>query len=81
MNVAKGVETLELTMDMMGYHTKIYPTLLWDKETVILVDAGLATSLSEIQKAMGQTGVPFSDLNKIIITHQDLDQLAAYQKC
>lgn len=75
MNVAKGVETLELTMNMMGYHTQIYPTLLWDEETVILVDAGLATSLSEIQKAMCQAGVPFSNLKKIIITHQDLDHI------
>lgn len=48
MNVSKGVETLELTLNMMGYNTLIYLTLMWDDETVIWVDAGLPTSLPEI---------------------------------
>lgn len=75
MNDSKGVETLELTLNMMGYNTLIYPTLLWDKETVILVDAGLPTSLPEIQKAMEKVGIPISKINKIIITHQDMDHI------
>jgi glyoxylase-like metal-dependent hydrolase (beta-lactamase superfamily II) len=75
MNVAKGVEALELTMNMMGFHTLIYPTLLWDEETVILVDAGLPSSLPEIQKSMAQVGVPISKINMVFISHQDLDHM------
>lgn len=76
MNVAKGVEALEMTMNMMGNQSVIYPTLLWDEETVILVDAGVPAQLPEIQKVMDQVGAPFNKLNKVIITHQDLDHIA-----
>lgn len=73
MNIAKGVETLELTMNIMGNKSIIHPTLIWDDKTVILVDAGIPSQLSEIRKAMDQVGAPFSKLNKVILTHQDLD--------
>ncbi len=38
MNIAKGVETIELTMNVMGNQSIIHPTLIWDEEAVILVD-------------------------------------------
>lgn len=75
MNIAKGVETLELTMNVMGNQSIIHPTLIWDDETVILVDAGIPSQLPEIQKVMDQVGAPFSRLNKVILTHQDLDHI------
>lgn len=75
MNVAKGVEALELTMNMMGFHTLIYPTLVWDEETVIMVDAGLPSSLPEIQNSMAQVGVPISKIHMVFLTHQDLDHI------
>ncbi len=75
MKVSRGVETLELTLNMMGFNTLIYPTLIWDDETTILVDAGLPTSLPEIQKSMDQAGIPLSKLNKVILTHQDMDHI------
>lgn len=75
MNIAKGVEILELTMNVMGNQSIIHPTLIWDDETVILVDAGIPFQLPEIQKVMDQVGAPFSKLNKVILTHQDLDHI------
>ena len=75
MNIAKGVETLELTMNVMGNQSIIHPTLIWDDETVILVDAGIPSQLPEIRKVMDQVGAPFSKLNKVILTHQDLDHI------
>lgn len=75
MNIAKGVEALELTMNIMGSQSIIHPTLIWDDETVILVDAGIPSLLPEIQKVMDQVGAPFSRLNKVILTHQDLDHI------
>ena len=76
MNIAKGVEVLELTMTIAGNLSIIYPTLIWDDETVILVDAGVPSHLPEIQKVMDQVGARFSRLDKIMITHQDLDHIA-----
>ncbi|TGE33295.1 MBL fold metallo-hydrolase [Desulfosporosinus sp. Sb-LF] len=76
MNIAKGVETLELTMNIMGDQSIIHPTLIWDDETIILLDAGMPSQLPEIRKVMDQVGAPFSKLNKVILTHQDLDHMS-----
>ncbi len=75
MNIAKGVETIQVTMNVMGNQSVIHPTLIWDDETVILVDAGIPSQLPEIQKAMDQVGAPFSKLKKVILAHQDLDHI------
>lgn len=75
MNI-KGVEVLELTMNMTGNQSTICPTLIWDKETVILVDAGVPSQLTEIRRVMDQVGAQFSRLSKVIITHQDLDHIS-----
>ena len=75
MKIANGIEMLELKMNMMGRESVIYPTLLWDDNTVVLVDAGLPISLPDIKNAMGDAGVPFEKLDKIIITHQDIDHI------
>lgn len=66
---------LEIPMNLMGRESKIYLTLMWKDNTVILVDAGLPNSLREIKNAMENTGVPFERLSKIIITHQDIDHI------
>ena len=75
MKIADGIEMLELKMNMMGRESIIYPTLLWDDNTVVLVDAGLPISLPDIKSAMEDAGVPFEKLDKIIITHQDIDHI------
>ena len=51
----------------------IYPTLLWDNENVIIIDIGMPGQLKQIQEAIKREGVSFERLNKVIITHQDLD--------
>lgn len=62
-------------MNLMGRESTIYPTLIWDDETVILVDAGVKNSLPGIKEAMEKAGVPFERLNKIVVTHQDIDHI------
>jgi glyoxylase-like metal-dependent hydrolase (beta-lactamase superfamily II) len=75
LKIANGIEMLELTMNVMGRESRIYPTLMWDDDTVVLVDAGAANSSSEIKNAMKDASVPFERLNKIIVTHQDIDHI------
>ncbi len=75
MKIADGIEILELSMNVMGRESTIYPTLIWDDQTVILVDAGAKNSLPQIKKAMQKAGVSFEKLDRIIITHQDLDHI------
>ncbi|MCE5213985.1 MAG: MBL fold metallo-hydrolase [Methanobacterium sp.] len=71
MRISEGISMLEIAM-----HTKngvIYPTLLWDDENVIIIDIGMPGQLKQIQEAIKKEGVSFERLNKVIITHQDLD--------
>lgn len=75
LKIANRIEMMELTMKIMGTEKTIYPTLMWDDDTVVLVDAGAPGSLPEIKKAMGDVGVPFESLNKVIVTHQDIDHI------
>ncbi|MGB9980526.1 MBL fold metallo-hydrolase [Methanobacterium sp.] len=75
MKIADGIEMIELPVKAIGNESIIYPTLIWDEGTVILVDAGMSGSLPEIKNAMENAGVPFERLNKIIVTHQDIDHI------
>jgi glyoxylase-like metal-dependent hydrolase (beta-lactamase superfamily II) len=71
MQISEGISMLEIVMTPRG--GTIYPTLLWDQENVILIDTGMPGQLSKIYEAIDKEGVPFKMLNKVIITHQDLD--------
>ena len=77
MKLANGVEALELPMQSFMGRTIIYPTLIWDDKTVVLADAGFPGQLQQIREAMGRAGVPFDRLNKVIITHQDIDHIGS----
>jgi glyoxylase-like metal-dependent hydrolase (beta-lactamase superfamily II) len=74
---AAGIDILELTMTFMGNRVPIYPTLIWSPDDVILVDAGSPGKMPEIRQAIEKAGIPFSRLNKIIITHQDHDHIGS----
>jgi hypothetical protein len=40
MQITRGVEVLEIPVNVNGKPEFIYPKLIWDKETAILVDTG-----------------------------------------
>lgn len=71
MRIAEGISLLEIKMHSKG--AIIYPTLLWDEDNVILIDIGMPGQLLKITEAIEDEGVPYKRLNKVIITHQDLD--------
>lgn len=77
MHVANGIEMLEIAAEIVGRVTVINPTLLWDDETVILVDTGYPGQSALIREAMEKAGVPFARLTSIILTHQDLDHIGS----
>lgn len=79
MKIADGIEMLELPMNLMGRESMVYPTLIWDENNVILADAGAPNSLHEIKRAMEGVGVSFENLDKIIVTHQDIDHIGGIQ--
>lgn len=73
MKTASGMEALEISVNVMGKPGKIYPTLIWDNNTAILVDAGYPGQLSQLREAIEKSGVSLERINRIIITHHDLD--------
>jgi glyoxylase-like metal-dependent hydrolase (beta-lactamase superfamily II) len=77
MQVAPGVEMLELPANLMNGPGTLYPTLLWDEKDAVLVDAGLPDMAPQFITAIAQTGVPIEKLVRIIITHHDLDHIGS----
>jgi mRNA degradation ribonuclease J1/J2 len=76
--LSEGLATLALTITSSGATPRvIHPTLLWDDENVILVDTGVPGQLQAIREAMDKLGVPFRRLDKVIITHQDVDHIGS----
>lgn len=77
MKVANGVEMLELSAVVMKRTNIVYPAFIWDDDTRILVDTGYPGQLPKIRKTIEITGVSFNQLNKIIITHHDIDHIGS----
>ena len=73
LKITDGIGMLEITMNSMGRETKIYPTLIWNKNSALLIDTGLPNSISKIKTAVENQGVPFKNIETLIITHQDID--------
>lgn len=72
-----NIKMLKLTMNSTGVPNIIYPTLIWDQENVILIDTGFPGQINEIRECIEQAGVSFEKLNKIFITHQDIDHIGS----
>jgi glyoxylase-like metal-dependent hydrolase (beta-lactamase superfamily II) len=75
--VADGLEMLQISAVVMGEENVINPTLIWDANEVILVDAGFPGQLSKFREALAKAGVPFEGIGKIIITHHDIDHVSS----
>ncbi len=71
MKIDNGIIMLEVSSNVPGMF--IYPTIMWDDDNKVLVDAGYSGQYDTIRDACINEGIHFEDINKIIITHQDLD--------
>lgn len=75
MKLSNGVEVLKISTEKMGRPGAIFPTLIWDDKNVVLVDTGFPGQLEEIKAAVKEAGVSFEKINKIILTHHDIDHV------
>ena len=71
MKIDNGIIMLEVPSNVPGMF--IYPTIMWDDKNMILVDAGYSGQYDAVRDACINEGIHFENINKIIITHQDLD--------
>ncbi|WP_195571110.1 MBL fold metallo-hydrolase [Paenibacillus sp. 1001270B_150601_E10] len=77
MRISDGIEMLELSANVLGNKTTIHPTILWDKHSAVLIDAGYPGQLSLIKNAVEATGVSFSQIHAVVLTHQDIDHIGS----
>ncbi|NJJ39044.1 MBL fold metallo-hydrolase [Paenibacillus apii] len=75
MQIAQGIEMLEITAEVMGGTDTLYPALLWDEDHAVLVDTGYPGLLDKIKKAFELAGVAWSTLDTVVLTHQDIDHI------
>lgn len=75
MKIENGIYMLEILSDTMGTPTIIYPTLILNNDSLILIDTGFPGLFNQIYGAIEKEGLQFSKLNTIIFTHQDIDHI------
>ena len=75
MKIAQGLETLELPLEFFVNRNQIHPTLVWDANTVMLVDAGFPGQFEELRAAMEKAGVAFNRLKLVVMTHHDIGHI------
>ena len=71
MKIDTGIIMLEIESNAPGMF--IYPTIMYDDDNIVLVDAGYGGQYNALKDACIKEGVNFEGINKVIITHQDLD--------
>ena len=77
MKLSSDVSVLEISVTVMNAPAKIFPVLIRDEKSNILVDSGYPgdASLQQLTEALQAAGVPLSALTDVIITHQDIDHI------
>ncbi len=77
MRLFNNVEMLELKAALANGPGVISPVIVWDEQDVVLFDAGLPGMAKMFRETAAATGVPFDRLNKILITHADMDHIGS----
>lgn len=77
MKIANGIEMLEISSMVMGKSNTIYPVLLFDGKSVILSDSGYPGQAQLFQEALEKNNLSLDRLNKIILTHHDIDHIGS----
>lgn len=77
MHGTSNIQMLTITMNTNGMSNRIHPTLIWDDQNVVLIDTGYPGQLNEFRNCFNQLGVSFEKLNKILISHQDIDHIGS----
>jgi glyoxylase-like metal-dependent hydrolase (beta-lactamase superfamily II) len=75
MKIENGIYMLEIESNTTGKPTKIYPTVILNNDSLILIDTGFPGVFNQICEAIEKEGLEFSKLDTIIFTHQDIDHI------
>jgi glyoxylase-like metal-dependent hydrolase (beta-lactamase superfamily II) len=75
MKTTEGIAMLNLPA-MMSDGT-IHPTVVWDSQNVVLIDAGFPGQLPQLKEELERLGLPMDKIIAVIITHQDIDHIGS----
>ncbi len=75
MRLFPGAEVLELPMQGFGGTSVVHPVLLTGEEGTTLVDTGFPGQGPALEAALGAHGLAITDLDRVILTHQDVDHI------
>jgi len=79
MLIDQGVAMLAISAPIMGRTDTVHPVLLWDNHDVVLVDTGFPGQITQLRNEIDSYRVDSDRLNRIIITHQDIDHIGNLQ--
>ncbi len=68
---------LAITMQFGNTEDTVYPTLLWDKNNVVLIDCSFIGSLHLLESELQRHGVSVQQLTGLVLTHHDHDHMGA----
>ena len=74
MKITNNLAMLEIKSHDQG---ALYPALLWDENNVVIIDTGLPMQMKLIKEAIEKEGFSVEKINKIILTHQDIDHIGS----
>lgn len=77
MKIETGLYMLKICVKLGEKTEVIYPTVIEDNDSVILIDTGFPNGLDKIKEAFKMEGIPFSKLKTIILTHHDIDHIGS----
>lgn len=66
-----------ITLPFGNTENTVYPTLLWDKQNIILVDCGFIGSLPNLEKELQRYGLSAEQITGLVLTHHDHDHMGA----
>lgn len=69
--------SLPIKMLFGNIENTVYPTLLWDKQNIILVDCGFIGALPVIEKELLRYGLSVEQITGLVLTHHDHDHMGA----
>lgn len=77
MRIKEGIYSFKVSSKAMGQESVINPTVIYDNDELILVNAGLPHQFYQIREAIEEEGLEFNKLREIIFTHQDMDHIGS----
>ncbi|MED3728649.1 MBL fold metallo-hydrolase [Priestia filamentosa] len=77
MKIAEGLEILKLEMGSGEQKMIVYPTVIYDKESCVLVDTGMPGYAKELYNLMSEENLNPERLTGVLLTHQDIDHIGS----